>query len=68
MRAKTRQSLIVKDFIVTNKKEAVVTFKPNTTPIKTCKKKGLPTDAIKHRLLQVDLLGEVEVLINPLMD
>jgi hypothetical protein len=36
MRAKTRQSLIVKDFIATNKKEAVVMFNPNKTSIKTC--------------------------------
>jgi hypothetical protein len=45
-----------------------VTFKPNKTSIKTCRKKGLPTAAIKLRLVRVDLPGEVEVLITNLMD
>lgn len=68
IRAKTRQSLIIKDFIKTNKKEAVVTFKPNKIAIKTCRQKGLPTTDIKLRLVRVDLPGEVEVLITNLMD
>jgi len=41
-----------------------VTFKPNKTSIKTCRKKGLSTAAIKLRLVRVDLPGEVEVLIK----
>jgi hypothetical protein len=64
MRAKTRQNLIIKDFIKSNKREAIVEFKPNKSSIQTCFDKGLPTQNIKLRLVRVDLPNEVEVLIT----
>jgi hypothetical protein len=50
MRAKTRQNLIIKDFIKSNKREAIVEFKPNKSSIQTCFDKGLPTQNIKLRI------------------
>ena len=68
MRAKTNQSLLVRDFINSKKKEALVTFYPNKSSIETCKKKGLPTKPIVLRLVRVELPNEVEVLITNLTD
>ena len=68
MRAKTRQLLIVKKFIKSNKREEIVEIKPNRTSIKTCLEKGLPIETIKLRLVRVELPNEVEVLITNLMD
>jgi len=68
MRAKTNKDLVVKAFVESNKKEAIVTFEPNKYAINTCKQKGLPTTPIKLRLARVDLDNEVEVLITNLMD
>jgi len=68
MRAKTNQSLAVKAFIKSNKKEAIVTFTPNKSSIQTCKDRGIPSTPVKLRLVRVDLANEVEVLITNLMD
>lgn len=68
MRAKTNQSLLIKDFVKSGKREAIVTFEPNKPSIKTCEEKGLPTQPITLRLIRVDLPNEVEVLITSLMD
>ncbi len=68
MRTKTKQSLVVKDFIKSNKRQAIVTIKPNKPSIKTCVEKGLSIAPIKLRLVRVDLPNEVEVLITNLMD
>lgn len=68
MRAKTNQSLIVKGFIKSQKKEAVVTFYPNKSSIQTCKEKGLSASPISLRLVRIELPNEVEVLITNLTD
>ncbi len=68
VRAKTNQELAVKSFIASGEKEAVVTFTPNKSSLKTCHEKGLPTSPIKLRLVRVDLPSEVEVIITNLMD
>ncbi len=68
MRAKTNQSLVIKDFVKSGKKEAIVTFEANKPSIKTCEEKGLPTKPITLRLVRVDLPNEVEVLVTNLMD
>ncbi len=68
MRAKANKNLLVKDFVNSNKKEAVVTFEANKPSVKTCNEKGLPTIPIKLRLVRVDLPNEVEVIITNLMD
>jgi len=68
MRAKANKDLVVKAFVESNKKEAIVTFDPNKYSINTCKQKGLPTSPIKLRLVRVELDNEVEVLITNLMD
>lgn len=68
MRAKANKDLVVKAFIESHKKEAVVTFEPNKYSINTCKQKGLPASPIKLRLIRVELDNEVEVLITNLMD
>ena len=68
MRTKTKQLLVVKKFIKSNKKEEIVEIKPNKTSIKTCLEKGLPIETIKLRLVRVELPNEVEVLITNLMD
>jgi len=68
VREKTRQNLLVKAFVKSNKKEAIVTLKPNKKSIRTCKEKGLPITPITLRLVRIDLLNEVEVLITNLID
>jgi hypothetical protein len=68
MRTKTKQSLVVKDFIKSNKRQAIVTIKPNKSSVKTCIEKGLSSAPIKLRLVRVDLPNEIEVLITNLMD
>jgi hypothetical protein len=68
MRAKSNQDLLIKDFVKSGKKEAIVTFKANQPSIKTCEEKGLSTQPITLRLVRVDLPNEVEVLITNLMD
>jgi len=68
VREKTRQNLVIKAFIKSNKKEAIVTLKPNKTSVRTCKEKGLPITPITLRLVRVDLPNEVEVLITNLVD
>jgi len=68
MRAKTNQSLLIKDFIKSGKRESIVTFYANKTSIKTCEEKGLSTKPIRLRLVRVDLPNEVEVLVTSLMD
>ena len=67
MRAKTNQSLLVKEFVQSGKSEAIVTFHPNSPSIKTCKEKGLSTQPITLRLVRVELPNEVEVLVTNLM-
>ena len=68
MRAKAKQSLLIKEFVASGKEEAIVTFEPNKPSIKTCKEKGLSTQAITLRLVRVDLPNEIEVLVTNLMD
>ena len=68
MRTKTKQVLLVKQFIKSNKKEEIIEIKPDRRSIETCLKKGLPIATIKLRLVRVDLPNEVEVLITNLMD
>ena len=68
IRAKTKQSLLIRNFVSSGKKEAIVTFEPNKPSIKTCEEKGLPTKPITLRLVRVDLPNEVEVLVTNLMD
>ncbi len=68
MRAKTNQSLLIREFVKSGKKEAVVTFEPNKPSLKTCEEKGLSTKPITLRLVRVDLPNEVEVLVTNLMD
>ena len=68
MRAKTNRYLLVKEFIASGKKEAVVTFNPNKSSIQTCKENELPIEPIKLRLIRIDLPNEVEVLITNLVD
>ncbi len=68
IRAKTHQDLVVKDFISSEKKEALVTFHPGKQALRVCKEKGLPVKPITLRLIRVDLPNEVEVLITNLSD
>jgi len=68
MRAKTHRDSLIKTFINSGKKQAIVTFEPNTFSIKTCKDRSLPTTPIRLRLVRVDLPNEVEVLITNLLD
>lgn len=68
IRAKTNQDKVVKDFIASNKKEALVTFSPGKKALQVCKEKCLPSAPIKLRLIRVDLPNEVEVLVTNLTD
>lgn len=68
MRAKTNQSLLIKDFVKSGEREAIVSFEPNKPSIETCEEKGLSTKPIRLRLVRVDLPNEVEVLVTNLMD
>ncbi|VAW75498.1 hypothetical protein MNBD_GAMMA12-2002 [hydrothermal vent metagenome] len=68
VREKTRQSDLVKSFILSKKKQAIVTFKPNKSSKKTCREKGLSITPIKLRLVRVDLASGVEVLVTNLID
>lgn len=68
IRAKTNQDIVVKDFIASNKKEALVTFQPGKQALRICKEKGLPVTPVTLRLIRVDLPNEIEVLITNLTD
>jgi len=70
MRAKTHQNSLIKTFITSGKKQAIVTVEPNDKlSVKTCKDRGLPITPIRLRLVRVVLPnGEVEVLITNLLD
>ncbi len=68
IRVKTKQLLIAKKFLKSNKKEEIIEISPRRSSIKTCLEKGLPTETIKLRLVRVELPNEVEVLITNLMD
>ena len=68
IRAITSKELVVKNFIASGKKDAIVEFTPNKSSIKTCKEKGLSTKPIKLRLVRIDLKNQVEVLITNLLD
>ena len=68
IRAKTNQSLLIKDFVKSGKREAIVTFTPNKPSIKTCEEKGLSTQPVTLRLVRVDLPNETEVLVTNLID
>jgi hypothetical protein len=49
MREKTKQSLVVKAFIKSNKRDDTIEIKPNKKAIKTCLDRGLSTEVIKLR-------------------
>ena len=68
VRAKTNQDIIVKEFIASNKKQALVTFSLGKKMLRACQEKGLPTTPVTLRLVRVDLPNEVEVLITNLTD
>ena len=68
MRVKARQLQVAKDFIASGQSEAMVTLSPNSSSVKTCLAKGIPTTPITLRLVRVDLPNETEVLITNLMD
>ena len=68
IRAKTNQDQVVKDFIASNKREAMVTFNPGQKARKVCKQKGLSIEPVSLRLVRVELPNEVEVLITNLTD
>ncbi len=68
MRVKTNQCLLAKSFIKSNKKDSIVTYRPNKSSIKTCKEKGLSTAPVTLRFVRVDLSNGVEVLVTNLMD
>jgi len=68
IRTKTKQMLAVKVFIASDKKEEIITIKPNKESIKTCQEKGIPITPLKLRLVRVNLENEVEVLITNLMN
>lgn len=69
MRAKTKQGMQFNKFAKSGKSEKVITLKPTKFAAKKCLEKGLPAQAIKLRLIRVELdNNEVEVLITNLMD
>jgi len=68
IRAKTNQDVVVRDFIFSGKKEALVTFHPGKQALRICKEKGLSVKPITLRLIRVDLPNEAEVLITNLID
>jgi len=68
IRAKTKKDLFVKAFIESNKKQTIVTIKPDKYAARVCKEKGLSIAPVTLRLVRVDLPNEVEVLITNLMD
>ena len=68
IRARTSKELVIKNFIASGKKDAIVEFTPNKPSIKTCTEKGLSTKPIKLRLVRVNLKNQVEVLITNLLD
>lgn len=68
IRTKTNQDIVVKEFIASHKKDALVTFHPGNQARRVCKEKGLPITPVTLRLIPVDLPNEVEVLITNLTD
>ena len=69
MRAKINRGQQFKQFAESGKAETIITLKPNKRSIEQCQEKGLPTVALRLRLIRVELdNNEVEVLITNLMD
>jgi hypothetical protein len=69
MRAKINRGQQFKQFAESGKAETIITLKPNKRSIEQCQEKGLPTVALRLRLIRVELDNkEVEVLITNLMD
>ena len=60
---------IAQKFVASGQKEQYVYLRPWPAAKKQCEERGLPTDAIRARLIRVELpSGEVEVLITSLLD
>ncbi|NOR69535.1 MAG: hypothetical protein GQ532_07545 [Methylomarinum sp.] len=69
MRAKINQDLVFKQFVDSDKLQAIITLEANKRSRDTCQSKGLPTTALTLRLIRVELNNnEVEVLITNLID
>lgn len=67
-RAKTRQDSIIKEFLASGKKEAIVKYTPNKPAIRSCTENNLPVTPITLRLVRIELPTEVEVLVTNLID
>jgi len=69
MRAKINQDLVFKQFVDSDKVQAIITLEANKRSRETCQSKGLPTTVLTLRLIRVELNNnEVEVLITNLID
>jgi len=68
-RAPVDSSNIVRDFIKSGRREAIVNFPCVEKSLKKCRKLGLPTDPIKLRIIRVNLgNGNFEILLTSLRD
>jgi len=68
MRTKTQRDSLVKQFIASGKKQAVVTYRPGRKALQNCQQRGISIAPIRLRLIRVELPNEVEVLVTSLMD
>lgn len=72
IRCKLGHNMVVKNFVLSGKKSAVVSFHPTVNAIKYFDKQGIKLskeDALKVRLVRVELnTGEIEILISSLID
>ena len=72
IRCKVGHNQVVKDFVSSGKKSAIVSFYPTKHAIKYFDKQGIQLDkqeALQLRLVRVELnTGEIEILITSLLD
>lgn len=68
-RAPLESSNIIKDFVASGKRDALVSFPCVEKSLRKCRKLGLPTTSITLRLIRIELSkNSTEVLITSLLD
>jgi len=64
-----KDSVLVREFLRSGKREAIVTLKPSPAAIKFCQEKNLSTNPLKVRVLRFTLKNRVKVvLLTSLLD
>lgn len=67
-RGKIKRDPFLAKFVASGTEQAQILLQPSAGARRLCRRYGVPSDALKLRLIRVDLPGEVEVLITNLLD